>query len=76
MNSRFALVDDDQNILASVSIALENEGYVVKTFFDSEQALIEIIGFGKIDIGFIVESSLQFDPFTAIKVIGKFPELL
>ena len=42
MNSRIALVDDDQNILASVSIALENEGYEVKTFFDSEQALIEI----------------------------------
>ena len=42
MNSRIALVDDDQNILASVSIALENEGYEVKNFFDSEQALIEI----------------------------------
>ncbi len=43
MNSKIALVDDDQNILASVSMALEKEGYEVETFFDSEQALIEIV---------------------------------
>jgi two-component system response regulator ChvI len=37
------LVDDDQNILASVSLALEAEGYQVDTYFDSEQALIGLI---------------------------------
>ncbi|MGB2241714.1 MAG: response regulator transcription factor, partial [Candidatus Puniceispirillaceae bacterium] len=37
------MVDDDQNILASVSLALEAEGYQVDTYFDSEQALIGLI---------------------------------
>ena len=39
MATRLALVDDDQNILASVSLMLEAEGYEVDTYFDSEQAL-------------------------------------
>jgi two-component system response regulator ChvI len=34
-----ALVDDDKNILTSVSIALEAEGYKVQTFSSGEQAL-------------------------------------
>jgi two-component system response regulator ChvI len=34
-----ALVDDDRNILASVSIALEAEGYKVRTFTDGAEAL-------------------------------------
>jgi len=34
-----ALVDDDQNILTSVSIALEAEGYRVKTYTDGASAL-------------------------------------
>lgn len=34
-----ALVDDDENILASVSIALESEGHTVKTFEDGAAAL-------------------------------------
>ena len=34
-----ALVDDDQNILTSVSIALEAEGFEVRTFKDGEEAL-------------------------------------
>ncbi len=33
------LVDDDRNILTSVSIALETEGFTVKTFNDSEEGL-------------------------------------
>lgn len=33
-----ALVDDDENILTSVSIALESEGHVVKTFEDGATA--------------------------------------
>ena len=37
--TRLALVDDDQNILTSVSLMLEAEGYEVDTYFDSEQAL-------------------------------------
>jgi two-component system, OmpR family, response regulator ChvI len=34
-----ALVDDDRNILTSVSIALEQEGYHVRTYTDGAQAL-------------------------------------
>ena len=34
-----ALVDDDRNILTSVSIALENEGYRVQTYTDGASAL-------------------------------------
>ncbi len=42
MAARLMLVDDDQNILASVSVALEAEGFEVSTFFDSEMAMIEV----------------------------------
>ena len=42
MAARLMLVDDDQNILASVSVALEAEGFDVTTFFDSEMAMIEL----------------------------------
>jgi len=37
--SRIALVDDDRNILTSVSMTLEAEGFEVETFTESEAAL-------------------------------------
>lgn len=40
MAIRLALVDDDQNILTSVALALEAEGYEIDTYFDGEQALV------------------------------------
>jgi len=36
---RIAIVDDDQNILTSVSIALDAEGFETRTYTDGEQAL-------------------------------------
>ena len=39
MAATIALVDDDRNILTSVSIALEAEGYAVDTYADGEEAL-------------------------------------
>ena len=39
MNQTIALVDDDRNILASVSMALEAEGFHVKSFTDGDTAL-------------------------------------
>ena len=39
MPSTIALVDDDQNILASLSAALSDEGYAVETYADSAEAL-------------------------------------
>jgi len=43
MATRLALVDDDQNILTSVALALENEGYEIDTYFDGEQALVGLM---------------------------------
>lgn len=37
--SRIALVDDDRNILTSVSMTLEAEGFDVETYNDGQQAL-------------------------------------
>ena len=39
MHQTIALVDDDQNILTSVSMALEAEGFHVRTYKDGEDAL-------------------------------------
>ena len=39
MQQTIALVDDDKNILTSVSMALEAEGYRVSTYNDGEEAL-------------------------------------
>ena len=39
MNKSIALVDDDRNILASVSMALEAEGYDVATYSNGDEAL-------------------------------------
>jgi len=39
MPETVALVDDDRNILTSVSIALEAEGYKVRTYADGREAL-------------------------------------
>lgn len=48
--SRIALVDDDRNILTSVSITLEAEGFEVETYHDGQQAL-EAFGRQWPDIG-------------------------
>ena len=39
MLNKIALVDDDQNILTSVSLALESEGFIVDKYQDGEQGL-------------------------------------
>ena len=39
MGTRIALVDDDQNILTSVSLTLESEGFEVDCYHDGESAL-------------------------------------
>lgn len=42
MQHKIALVDDDENILTSVSMALEAEGYNVDTYTDGQKALAGI----------------------------------
>lgn len=38
-NTKIALIDDDRNILTSVSMALEAEGFDVKTYMEGETAI-------------------------------------
>ena len=42
MKHTVALVDDDRNILTSLSIALEKEGFKIQTYLDGESALVGI----------------------------------
>jgi two-component system response regulator ChvI len=42
IKQRIALVDDDQNILTSVAMALEAEGFAVSAYSDGETALKEL----------------------------------
>src|SRR5210317_1780424 len=42
MSEKIILVDDDSNILASVSVALRAEGWVVETYSDSQQGLFAL----------------------------------
>ena len=42
MTHTIALVDDDRNILTSISMALESEGFKVQTYIDAENALVGI----------------------------------
>ena len=39
MAQTIAIVDDDRNLLTSISIALEHEGFKVQTYIDGETAL-------------------------------------
>ena len=39
MSEKIILVDDDSNILASVSVALRAEGWEVETYPDGEKGL-------------------------------------
>ncbi len=43
MTNTITLVDDDRNILTSVSMALETEGYAVRTYNDGEEGLKAIL---------------------------------
>src|SRR5688572_4879108 len=43
MTATIALVDDDRNILTSVSIALQAEGFVTRVYSDGETALKALI---------------------------------
>jgi two-component system, OmpR family, response regulator ChvI len=42
MGANIALVDDDRNILTSVTMALEAEGYTVRAYTDGQEALAAI----------------------------------
>ena len=50
MSQVIALVDDDRNILTSVSIALQQEGFVTRVYADAQLAL-KAIGDNPPDLG-------------------------
>ncbi len=52
MNTTIALVDDDKNILASLSAALIDEGYSVDTYGDGEEAL-DGLGRKRVDLAIL-----------------------
>ncbi|MCH7956191.1 MAG: response regulator transcription factor [Proteobacteria bacterium] len=52
MSHTIALVDDDQNILASVSMALEAEGFIVETYTGGADAL-EALGRRPVDLAIV-----------------------
>ena len=43
MSATIALVDDDRNILTSVSIALQAEGFLTRVYSDGETALKALV---------------------------------
>src|SRR5690349_11168632 len=43
MTATIALVDDDRNILTSVSIALQTEGFLTRVYSDGESALKALV---------------------------------
>ena len=47
MTQKVFLVDDDKNILISIRMALETEGFFVKTFSDPEEGLKNFSGVKK-----------------------------
>ena len=50
MANTIALIDDDRNIITSVTMALEAEGFCVRTFTDGESALRGLKG-NSVEIG-------------------------
>ena len=71
MNARIALVDDDQNILTSVSMALESENFNVQTFKDGEQALQQF----KIDTPDLAVLDIKMPRMDGIELLRKIRHL-
>jgi two-component system response regulator ChvI len=71
VNARIALVDDDQNILTSVSMALEAENFNVQTFKDGEQALQQF----KIDTPDLAVLDIKMPRMDGIELLRKIRHL-
>ncbi len=70
MNDKIFLVDDDRNILVSVSMTLEAEGFKVETFNDGETGLKGILD-GKPDL---VILDIKMPRMDGIEVLSKLRE--
>ena len=70
MKNNVFLIDDDKNILASVSILLETEGYKVSTFSDGESGLKAILESSP-DIAVVDIKMPRFDGIELLKKLRK-----
>ena len=70
MSQTIALVDDDRNILASVSMALEAEGFTVRTYNDGEKGYEGITS----DPPDLVVLDIKMPRMDGIEVISKLRE--
>ena len=72
MSSKITLVDDDRNILTSVSMALEAEGYEITTFNDGESGLKGILD----SIPDLVVLDIKMPRMNGLEVLEKLRETL
>ena len=70
MKRRIALVDDDQNILTSVSMALEAEGFGVTTFNNGETALNSLLS----DLPDLIVLDIKMPRMDGLEVLKKLRE--
>ena len=70
MTQTIALIDDDRNILTSLSIALEKEGFKVQTYLDGESALIGLTRTPP-DLAIVDIKMPKMDGIEATKLIKK-----
>lgn len=71
MTYKISLVDDDRNILTSVSIALESEGYEVQTYNDGEEGYNGIID----NIPDLVVLDIKMPRMDGIEVLTRLREI-
>ena len=69
MKRTIALVDDDRNILTSVSMALEAEGFRVKIFADGDEALRELRA-RPVDLAVLGGNPLILYPLALLSSLG------
>jgi two-component system response regulator ChvI len=68
MKRRIALIDDDKNILASVSMALEAEGFDVEIFGDAEKGVEKVLS-DPVDLVVLDIKMPRMDGMEALKAI-------
>ena len=74
MKNNVFLIDDDKNILTSVSMLLESEGYKVKTFSDGESGLKALLDNAP-DVAVVDIKMPRLDGIELLKKLRKFSDM-